>query len=109
MSVCRCTEPEVLEVRTSNGFDVKLDPTPLTPLDELRALVAGRRTYTLYVVAGEVHPRSASKIRWSPAGHTPRATVHAQHEHPPPPDEAPTAPDGTPTPTASPTPRKVSA
>jgi hypothetical protein len=81
---CRTCGAEVLEVRTSSGFDVVLDPEPLTPVDELRALVAGCRTYTRHL-NGDVHPRTAHKIRAAPAGSTPRSTVHRTHEHPPPP------------------------
>jgi len=80
---CRHTAPEVLEVRTETGFDVKLDPTPLTPVEELAATVAGRRTYSRRWVRGEVYSRSAYKIRVEPAGSNPYVTVHAEHQCPP--------------------------
>jgi hypothetical protein len=67
-------------VRTHSGVDVKIDAQPLTALDELRAAMAGRATFTRWTHSGDVHPRHPSKIRARPAGSTPRVTVHREHD-----------------------------
>lgn len=76
---CRHRAPEVIEARTSSGYDVKLDPAELDPLAELGATVAGRGTYSLRWVRGEVYPRSPYKIAHQPAGSDPFVRVHAEH------------------------------
>ena len=58
---------------------VTVDSQPLDPVQELRALVAGCRTWTLHTVARELHPRGPDAIRDRPAGTRPRQTVHATH------------------------------
>jgi len=80
VSPCRHRDPEVLEVQTASGFAVKLDPEVLDPLGELRALMAGRLTFTRYTYSGDVHSRMPSKIRARPAGTRPRQDVHALHD-----------------------------
>lgn len=61
------------------GWQVTLDARPLTPELELLALLAGRRTYTHHVWAGELHRRTALVIRSRPAGTIGRQTVHMDH------------------------------
>lgn len=75
----RCTHKGTIEVLTASGFDVRLDPEVLDTLGELRAILAGRRTYTRHTYSGEVHHRPAYKIRERPAGSRPRQDVHAEH------------------------------
>jgi len=65
---------QLLSVQTT------VDADPLTPEQELRVLVAGCWTWTLYTVAAQLHPRSARIIRQRPAGTRPRQTVHADHQ-----------------------------
>lgn len=62
------------------SVQVTVDAEPLTsPEQELAALVAGCRTWTLHPVAGQLHARTARTIRLRPVGH-PRQTVHPTHE-----------------------------
>jgi hypothetical protein len=61
------------------SVQVTADADPLTPEQELAALVAGCWTWTLHTVAGQLHPRTARMIRLRPAGTHPRQTVHADH------------------------------
>ena len=79
----RCGQ-RVIRGRTGNGraagLDVCVNAAALDPRQELAALVAGCRTYTLHTVARELHPRDARVIRARPAGTVPRQTVHATHQ-----------------------------
>ena len=86
MSPRRCTHPGTTLIRTETGLDVRLDPEPLDPLGELRALVAGRTTYTVHTGSGAVHPRPAATIRARPASTRPRQQVHAAHQCTPAPE-----------------------
>jgi len=61
------------------GMTQTLDPDPLTPVGELDAAMAGRRTWTLHTGVGELHPRGGWTIRTRPAGTRPGQTVHATH------------------------------
>jgi len=89
VTVCRHKSPAIIEVLTESGFDVKLDPDPLSALDELRAVLAGRRTYSRRWVRGEVYPRSPGKIRGEPAGSNPFVAVHVEHDCTPTPAPTP--------------------
>ena len=60
------------------SVQVRVDAAALTPLQELTAVVAGCRTWTLHPGISQLHPRTARTIRTRPAG-TPRQTVHADH------------------------------
>lgn len=82
MSRCRHEGTEL--VLTELGFDVRLEPEVLTPLGELRVILAGGRTYTRHVYSGAVHHRGAYEIRTRPAGSRPRQDVHAGHRCPAP-------------------------
>ena len=84
----RCPHAGATLVLTEYGFDVRLDPEQLTPLGELRALVAGRATYTVHTSTGAVFHRGAYEIRQRPAGTRPRQEVHAEHACTPTPREA---------------------
>lgn len=55
------------------------DATPLTPLGELRAVVAGRWTWTWWTIPDTLHPRDPFVIRHRPAGSRPRMHVLADH------------------------------
>lgn len=67
------------------SVQVTVDATPLTtPEQELAAAVAGRDTWTLHPVAGELHPRGPFEIRHRPAGTRPGQTVHPAHVCTPP-------------------------
>jgi hypothetical protein len=72
------------------SFQVTVDADPLDSEQELAALVAGCRTWTLHTVPDELHPRTAWHIRNRPAGTIPRQTVHVDHQCTPAPG------DGTP-------------
>lgn len=62
------------------SVQVTADLDPLTtPEEELTALVAGCRTWTLHTVARQLEPRTARIIRQRPAGTRPRQTVHPDH------------------------------
>jgi hypothetical protein len=61
------------------GMDVQLDPAELTPLGELDAVHAGRRTWTLHST-GDVFVRGTSRFTEWPAGTGNRRTVHADHD-----------------------------
>jgi hypothetical protein len=62
------------------SVQVTVDAEPLaSPEQELAALVAGRPTWTLQPIAGQLHPRSARMIRARLAGVHPRQTVHPEH------------------------------
>lgn len=81
-SCSRCGR-RILVALTNGGkaaaVDVVLDPDPLTPLGELDAQHAGRRTWTLHHT-GDVHARGARQITTWPAGSGQRRTVHADHQ-----------------------------
>ena len=79
VTVCRHVEPLVMRMRTQSGYDVKLDPTPLTALDELAAALAGTTTYSLRIVRGELYYRTPAHITSEPAGTNPLVHVHAAH------------------------------
>lgn len=79
VTATRCTHAGSTLVRTESGFDVRVDDEVLDALDELRVILAGRRTYTLHVGSGAVFTRSAHRIRARPAGTVPRQDVHAEH------------------------------
>src|SRR5689334_23333827 len=81
---CRC--PDLIQVLTAEGFDVRLDPAPLGPLEELAACVAGCHTFTRHDVSGAVHGRTPFVIRTRPAGTRLRQTVLAEHRCTPPVD-----------------------
>jgi len=83
-SRCHRCQAQTL-VGLSNGgraaaVDVKLDPLELTPIGELDALHAGRRTWTLHAT-GDVFARTADRIASGThvAGSQGRWTVHADH------------------------------
>jgi hypothetical protein len=86
--VSPCRHPGTELVVTELGFDVRLDPEVLDPLSELRAAVAGRRTFTVHAGSGAVFGRGASQIRARPAGTRPRQDVHAEHRCPSTPGES---------------------
>lgn len=60
------------------SVQVTVDASPLTPLQELAATLAGWRTWTFHPGARQLWARGARTIRSRPAG-TPRQTVHADH------------------------------
>lgn len=84
MSPCcpRCGV-STLQAVTLAGYAVTLDAAPITALEELRARVAGRPTYTRHTFTGAVAWRAPRTIRARPAGVTPRQTVHTGHACPP--------------------------
>lgn len=64
---------------SASGLEERVDAAPLNPEQELAAIVAGLRTFTLYVVPDQLHVRLAHHVRARPAGTHPRQTVHAEH------------------------------
>jgi hypothetical protein len=80
----RCGQDTISGLSGSRAcsVDVRVDAHPLTAVQELHALVAGCRTWTLHTVADELHPRTVQVIRSRPAGTRPRQTVHAEHRCP---------------------------
>lgn len=63
-------------------WDAIVDSTPLDPLQELSAVVAGCRTWTHYTAPGLLYLRGRRIIRERPAGTRARQTVHADHRCP---------------------------
>lgn len=70
-----------LSGRRRAALDVALDLTPLDPLTELAAVVAGCWTWTVHP-PGDAHARTAAAILAHPAGTVARQTVHADHRCP---------------------------
>jgi hypothetical protein len=63
------------------AFETYADPQPLTPIGEVLATLARRRTYELIHVGGryELNPRSSRRITYAPAGTQARTDVLAIH------------------------------
>lgn len=58
---CRCLVIRALDAPVC-AFDIRLDPEPLTQLEELTALLSGRMTYDLIHIAG--HHEIAYRDQW---------------------------------------------
>jgi hypothetical protein len=69
------------EAERSGALPYVIETRALTPREELEAVASGLMTYCVHL-NGDVHARTAEKIRLRIAGVHPRMAVHPEHRCP---------------------------